>query len=284
MLQLKVLRLNNNFFMTLKNIFKFLIAIIVCQLAGVIGAIFTVSAIPNWYADLIKPGLTPPNWIFGPVWTALYCLMGIAVFLVWQKRTAAKQNKENKTALLLFGIQLALNASWPIIFFGLKNPGLAFGILIALWLSLVLTSLAFYKINRLAAWLLAPCILWISFAGYLNYSLWQLNANANALIRVFSPQANEKIVSPLLVQGEARGYWYFEASFPIKLLDSEGDLIALTAAQAQAEWMTEEFVPFKAQMEFTAPDSKTGTLVLEKDNPSGLEENNNEIRIPILFQ
>ena len=103
------------------------------------------------------------------------------------------------------------------------------------------------------------------------------------LIRVNTPRPNQIIQSPLLIAGEARGYWFFEASFPIKLLDGNGNLIAQTMAQARADWMTEDFVPFEAELVFSAPSTGKGNLVLEKDNPSGLPEHADELRIPITF-
>jgi hypothetical protein len=104
------------------------------------------------------------------------------------------------------------------------------------------------------------------------------------LIRINTPRPNYSIASPLLIEGEARGYWFFEATFPIKLLDGDGNVIAQHYAQAQDEWMTEDFVPFTAELNFISPDTKKGTLVLEKDNPSGLPEHADELRIPVSFQ
>jgi len=103
------------------------------------------------------------------------------------------------------------------------------------------------------------------------------------LIRVFTPQANEKISSPLLITGEARGFWFFEATFPVKLLDDKGNIIAQHYAQAKGDWMTEDFVPFESELVFEAPTTQKGWLVLEKDNPSSLSENADELRIPIIF-
>lgn len=154
------------------NIFKLIIAIAVCELAGIIGSVFTVSTIPTWYAILVKPALNPPAWVFGLVWTALYFLMGVAAFLVWKK---GWEHKEVKVALALFGGQLVLNALWSIIFFGLRNPFWAFVEIVILWLAILWTIFAFYKISRLAAYLLLPYILWVSFAAYLNYAIWVLN-------------------------------------------------------------------------------------------------------------
>ena len=152
--------------------FKLVIAVVVAEFAGIIGSVFTISAIPTWYAMLAKPALNPPSWIFGPVWTMLYILMGIAAFLVWRK---GWNSKGVKTALSLFGLQLVLNALWSIIFFGLHNPAWALVDIIAMWIVIVATIAVFARISRSAAWLLAPYIAWVSFALYLNYAIWRLN-------------------------------------------------------------------------------------------------------------
>lgn len=156
----------------MKNTLKLITTIFVSELAGVIGSIFTFSAIPNWYVTLNKPTINPPSWIFGPVWTTLYALMGIAAFLIWKK---GWERVDVRKALAVFGLQLILNALWSIIFFGLQNPAWAFVNLVAMWLAIVWTMVLFYKISKLAMWLLLPYILWVSFAGYLNYSIWMLN-------------------------------------------------------------------------------------------------------------
>ncbi len=147
-----------------------LIGFIVCaQAAGIIGSLFTMSAIDGWYTTLIRPELAPPNWIFGPVWITLYTLMGIAAFLVWRK------NRRCSMALGIFTVQLILNSLWSIIFFGMGALGVAFAEIVLLWLAIVATILAFWKISRTAAWLLAPYLLWVSFAAYLNFAFWTLN-------------------------------------------------------------------------------------------------------------
>lgn len=151
---------------------KLIIAIVVSELVGIIGSFFTVSAIPSWYAELIKPVINPPGWIFGPVWTALYLLMGIAVYLVWKN---GWERSDVRMALGVFGVQLVLNATWSFVFFGLQSPGPAFIELISLWVAILATIIAFSKISRQAAWLLVPYIVWVSFAAYLNYSIWLLN-------------------------------------------------------------------------------------------------------------
>lgn len=149
---------------------KILIAIAVCQLAGAIGSLFTFSAIPNWYAALNKPFFSPPNYVFGPVWTLLYFLMGVSLYLIW-----VSKNNHRKKALKIFFIQLTLNALWSIIFFGLKSPLLALLDIIALWISIILTIKAFSKISSAAAGLLIPYIAWVSFASLLNLFIVILN-------------------------------------------------------------------------------------------------------------
>lgn len=154
------------------DFFKLVIAVVVSELAGVVGSVFTVSSIGGWYATLEKPELSPPNWVFGPVWTTLYLLMGVAAFLIWR---SGWEKKEVRVALAIFGFQLVLNALWSIVFFGLHNPGWAFVNIVVLWLAILWTMFVFYRMSRPAAYLLLPYILWVSFAAYLNYSIWMLN-------------------------------------------------------------------------------------------------------------
>lgn len=174
-----------------KNILQLTGSILICELAGIIGSVFTFSAIPTWYATLNKPSFSPPSWVFGPAWTTLYALMGVALFLVWksaghgkgENNASARSSKNTvdlrnhkKRAITVFFIQLLLNASWSPVFFGLRSPSLAFAIIILLWLSIVLTMIKFRKISKAAFWLLVPYILWVSFASVLNFSIWQLNS------------------------------------------------------------------------------------------------------------
>ncbi len=158
--------------MKLNSFFKLITTIIISELAGIIGSIFTINAIPTWYATLAKPALNPPSWIFGPVWTTLYLLMGIAAFLVWKN---GWDHKDVRKALSVFGLQLVLNAVWSIIFFGLHSPFWALIDIALMWLAIVWTMTLFYKISKPAMWLLVPYILWVSFASYLNYTIWILN-------------------------------------------------------------------------------------------------------------
>ncbi len=147
-------------------------AIFVSEFAGIVGSVFTIPAIPNWYAALDKPFLNPPSWIFGPVWTILYFLMGISVFLIWRK---GLKRKEVKVAICIFILQLILNIVWSVFFFGFHDLGMAFIEIVVLWLAIFGTMSVFYKISMLATYLLIPYILWVTFAGYLNYAIWALN-------------------------------------------------------------------------------------------------------------
>jgi len=158
--------------MKIKNIYRLAASIIVCQLAGFIGSVFTFSSIPTWYAALEKPFFNPPNWVFSPVWITLFVLMGVSLYLVWSKGVKAEGVK---TALTLFGVQLALNALWSIIFFGLKSPLYAFIEIVILWAVILVTILKFYRISKTASYLLIPYIAWVSFAAVLNFSIFLMN-------------------------------------------------------------------------------------------------------------
>jgi len=155
-----------------QDIIKLVVSIIACQLAGLIGSVFTTPAIPTWYAALQKPAFTPPNWLFAPAWLTLYLLMAIAAFLIWRRGLA---QKEVKTALLIFAIQLILNALWSVAFFGLKSPLAGIIVIALLWVAILLTILRFFRLSAAAGALLLPYILWVSFAAALNIAIWQLN-------------------------------------------------------------------------------------------------------------
>ena len=156
----------------MKKTFDLILAVLICQGMGLIGSLFTTPAIPSWYAGLVKPSFNPPNWIFAPAWILLYTLMGIAAFLIWNRRNG---KKKIKTALVLFSVQLVLNSLWSIIFFGLHLPQYAFLEILVLWFFILLTLLSFYKISKPAGLLLLPYILWVSFAAILNLSIMILN-------------------------------------------------------------------------------------------------------------
>lgn len=151
---------------------RFIASIIIPQLAGGIGSIFTSSKIPTWYTSIQKPALNPPNWVFGPVWTTLFLLMGVALYIVWTK---GLQGKNIKTAIWIFGSQLVLNTFWSIAFFNFQSPLLAFAVIIPLWILILINIILFYRISKPAGLMLVPYLLWVSFATYLNYAIWQLN-------------------------------------------------------------------------------------------------------------
>ncbi len=154
------------------NWLKLIIAILICQVAGLIGSVFTSNSVSTWYLTLQKPSFNPPNWIFAPVWTFLFLLMGIALYLVWSKRQNQKQ--KNK-ALVFFSLQLVLNIVWSFCFFYLHNPLAGLVEILILWIFILLTIIYFYKISRSAAYLLLLYIFWVSFAAVLNYYLYMLN-------------------------------------------------------------------------------------------------------------
>lgn len=139
-----------------------------CFSVASLGAIFMPG---EWYASLKKPSWNPPPWIFAPVWSALYAMMAVAAWLVWKRGGFSTQRRP----LALFLAQLALNALWTPLFFGLHRPGLAFLEILLLWLAIAATLLAFRPVNSAAAWLLAPYLTWVSFAAALNFALWRLN-------------------------------------------------------------------------------------------------------------
>ena len=156
----------------MSNTLKLILSIIICQAAGLIGTIFTMDSIPTWYAALNKPSFNPPNWLFGPVWTVLYLMMGISLFIVWKEDL---KNKIVKSAFIIFMIQLFLNTIWSVVFFGMQSISGGLIIIVLLWLMILFTIIKFMKISRVAGILLIPYLLWVSFATFLNYSIFQLN-------------------------------------------------------------------------------------------------------------
>ncbi len=158
--------------MTNRSWLEFGMAIVLAEGAGLLGSVFSFSAIPTWYTTLVRPAIAPPNWVFGPVWTTLFAMMGIAACLVWQQR---KRRKDVRRALFLFALQFVLNVLWSAIFFGMQNIGMAFGEVLLLWVAIAATIFAFAKISRPAAWLMVPYLLWVSFAAVLNYTFWMTN-------------------------------------------------------------------------------------------------------------
>lgn len=149
---------------------KFIGAVVVCFVAAGFGSLATFSQIPTWYMTIAKPAWNPPSWLFGPVWTVLYLLMAISLYLLWTSK-----NKNRTKAINFFYIQLVLNVLWSWMFFGWHQIGFAFVEIIVLWLAILATIIYSSKINQTASWLLIPYILWVSFAIYLNHSILLLN-------------------------------------------------------------------------------------------------------------
>lgn len=154
------------------KILKLAVSVLACLGVGAIGSVFTVSSISTWYVTLSKPVFNPPNWLFGPVWTILYVLIGVSIYIVWQRGLKTKKVRD---AMFLFSVQLFLNAIWGPVFFGAKNIFLALMIIVVLWIYILKTILAFGKIDKTASYLLYPYLAWVSFASVLNFSIWLLN-------------------------------------------------------------------------------------------------------------
>lgn len=154
----------------MNNTLKFVISIVTPFVAGAIGNIATIPNIPTWYETLEKPFFNPPNEVFGPVWSILYLLMGISLYIVWSHK---KQTSRN--GYVAFGVQLALNTLWSIVFFGLHQPWWSLLVILALIFAIIVTMREFWNTSKLAAWLLAPYIAWVSFATCLNFAIAYLN-------------------------------------------------------------------------------------------------------------
>jgi translocator protein len=154
---------------------KHILALIVCFIIplvfGGISGLLTADNIPSWYAFLNKPAFNPPDYLFGPVWTGLYLLMGLSLFLIWRSSPGVRRNQ----ALVIFGAQLVLNFSWTFIFFHFRQPGWAFFEIVLVWIAVLAMILFFYRISKTAALLQIPYILWVSFASVLNGMIWWLN-------------------------------------------------------------------------------------------------------------
>ena len=142
----------------------------ICLGVGGFGSFLTASSVRDWYPRLRKPAGTPPSWVFGPVWTALYVLMAISAWLVWLEYHAGA-----RPALLIFFAQLALNVAWSGIFFGSRLPGVAFAEIVLLWVAIGFNILIFYLLLPVSAYLLLPYWLWVTYAAYLNFGIWRLN-------------------------------------------------------------------------------------------------------------
>ena len=154
-----------------KDVIKLIVSIAVPLLAGGVGAVVTTPAISTWYVTLNKPWFTPPGWLFGPVWTLLYILMGLALFLVWR----SPKSRTRDIGIALFAVQLAVNVFWSFAFFGLENTLYGVLTIIPLWVLIAATIFQFYKVSKGAAFLMVPYILWVSIATALNTAVYLLN-------------------------------------------------------------------------------------------------------------
>lgn len=156
----------------MNNTLKLIIAIAIPLIVGGTSGFFTATGVESWYQTIARPTWNPPGWIFGPVWTTLYVMMGISLFLVWKEDTSVELKK---IAIALFTVQLVLNFFWSFIFFNQHQIGWALVEIAAMWVFILLTIFAFAQVNKAAAWLLVPYISWVSFATILNFTIWQLN-------------------------------------------------------------------------------------------------------------
>jgi translocator protein len=154
------------------DIVKLIVSLVLCEGAGGVGSLFTIPAIKTWYSGLKKPPFTPPNWLFGPVWTTLYLLMGVAVFLIWRQGLTSGAAR---LAYILFWGQLAVNVLWSAVFFGRRALGGGLAVIILLWLLILATMVASFRVLPAAGWLLLPYLAWVSVATYLNAGVWRLN-------------------------------------------------------------------------------------------------------------
>ncbi len=151
---------------------KGIVAVAICEGAGVLGSVFTTPKIGTWYQTLTLPSFAPPSWVFGPVWITLYLLMGLSLFLVLRQ---GQLGVPIQGAVLIFAVQLFLNVLWSFLFFGLESPLFGLVGIIILWAFILLTIWEFYRISRPAAYLLIPYIIWVTIAAALNYAIWTLN-------------------------------------------------------------------------------------------------------------
>jgi benzodiazapine receptor len=157
--------------MNYTSVIKLVVSIGLPLALGAVAGIFTAKAVPDWYASLNQPSFNPPNWIFGPVWTLLYILMGVSLYLVWQTPPGIQRD----TAMAVFFFQLLLNFGWSFLFFYYHRIGLALAEIILMWISIVLMLVLFYRVRPVAAWINIPYILWVSFATILNAAYYKLN-------------------------------------------------------------------------------------------------------------
>jgi benzodiazapine receptor len=157
-----------------RSIPKLVGSVLLCEAAGAMGSIYTYGGVRDWYPKLEKPSFTPPGWVFAPVWTVLYAMMGLSLYLASQRRSEQDEDLW-QASRVLFGTQFALNTLWSYVFFGRRAPGWALVEILFLWVAIAATTRAFSRISRTAGLLLVPYLLWTSFAVVLNHSIWRLN-------------------------------------------------------------------------------------------------------------
>lgn len=152
------------------NYLKLIISLALPQLAGGLGAFFTITSVESWYSTLVKPSWNPPSWLFGPVWTLLYILMGIACYLIWKS-----DHPQKKALLKFYFIQLVLNALWSPAFFGMQSPLFGLIVIVPLWMAIMLCIIKFKSLSSFASGLMVPYLLWVTFATALNTAILVLN-------------------------------------------------------------------------------------------------------------
>jgi tryptophan-rich sensory protein len=150
---------------------RLVISLIIPQLAGLVGSLFTAPNIAGWYAGLNKPWFVPPNWLFAPAWTTLFILMGLAIFLVWENKGSLSLRGD----YLPFWVQLGLNVLWSVLFFGMRSPLLGLGEIGILWVAILWNIIVFWRVRKASGYLLVPYLGWVSFASLLNLYVWLLN-------------------------------------------------------------------------------------------------------------
>ncbi|MFK7767183.1 MAG: TspO/MBR family protein [Mariniblastus sp.] len=163
--------MNSTLFSSKTKTIGLVVSFLICFGAAALGSAATTPSLADWFANLNKPDWNPPNWLFGPVWSTLFAMMAVAVWLVW----CQSGFKNGKTALTCFGIQLVLNVGWSVLFFGMQRPDLALIEIVVLWFAIVTTMVLFARHSKLAAGLLGPYLAWVSFASVLNFAIWSLN-------------------------------------------------------------------------------------------------------------
>ncbi|MDA1314761.1 MAG: tryptophan-rich sensory protein [Acidobacteria bacterium] len=159
----------------MRNYLILVVLVTICLAVGFVGSLATRTSVDTWYAGLSKPAWTPPNWVFGPVWTLLYILMAVAAWLVVRQSVL----RESRLAIFAFGVQLVLNLAWSFLFFWLRVPGIAFFEIWVLWTAILVTVVLFFRVSATAGWLMAPYLVWVSYAAALNFAIWRMNTGSS---------------------------------------------------------------------------------------------------------